>query len=355
MSDPQLRLDGQTWLSSLGFWGDLTWSKRLAGGCWDLSWSMAGQPPNFAPRALRSGASVELFEGPARRWYGTLTSPDYKAQTFTAQGTCRDAEHTISLDSAGVPTGAAKDAVLAAIARGALGWTYSSGGLNGMIYPGEDKNVYLNTLLDSVSADAAKYWGVDEDNTFYLRAPDADPTWDLVPDLVQIGVGDDDYFTHAYGRYATTTDTSGNLGGWQTATAASAPAVARWKRREVFVDLTPLGATNTTAATNVVAGRLARTGARMGYTNGFEVLSWQLLRNGVPANLTAVKPGQGVRLNGLLSDAGRLDFGLTTTITLDELTWAGPDRLTIKPLGLVARDVRSIIAGDTSDAVLMTK
>lgn len=335
-SPAQVRVGGDTWLTSLGWWGELTVTHRWPFGCWETTWQMALQPFE-RPRSLVRGASVELFHGPDRIWSGTLTDPNWDTGEFVAQGHCRPAETTQALTTLGESSSTPDAAIDAAIARGALNWVRPAS-LSSVPFAESDTTEQLNTvaaLLDAWSDEQSLRWAVDADRRVYAASDPTTPAWYVMPGSGVLGVADEDYVTDVYGRYRTPTGTF--------ATASAQDRSQGVGVREIGVDLTRLGRLSSMRAAAVCAGILAKTKARTGWTNGITVTPEQITTlGGVPAHPSLVVAGQVVRLQGLLDERG---FATSTDVVLGETVWnVTAGTLDLNPVGLAARDLASIVA-----------
>lgn len=337
----QLRVGGY-WLASVGAWGDLTWSTRRPGGCYEASWSM-DLPPDYRHPALERGKKVEVMDGMLPIWTGTLTEPDRSSQAWslTAEGLCREAEHYFAFDGSLNTVSTADTAVDNAITRG-LPWIRRDSIATFALVEG-DTTGGLNTvaaLLDAFSDRLSQRWEVDAAGVVTMTADRTTPTWHLTPGVASLGVADDEYASHVYGRF----QDSGNAGAYTTVVASDAAAAARWGHREYPADLTPLGPIPASRATSIVNGILAKGKGRPGYTNGLEVTSYELTNaGGNPADLSAVVAGQVVRAHGMFDDTQYLSGQPFLDMVLGEVSYTdGSETVNLTPLNTAPRTLAAI-------------
>lgn len=330
---------GSTWLTTIGPWGELKWSHSADGGCKEATWRM-DLPPTFAHPSLIRGKTVRIKVGPSNVWSGVLTEPDASdSWTFTALGLSALGADYLALDAAGNTTTTPDVAIDQAISRG-LPWTRPTSISTAPVVVG-DATAALNTVGDLLNAYATSVgvrWGVDGNGQVYKRADPTVPTWLLSPGAGRFGLADDEYASDLFIRYLS----SG--AGYATATVGDATARANFGRRERGVDATPLGLLTSTQAVAVGMGMVAKGSTRLGYTNGVTASKWQLTTpGGTPACLSDVKDGALVRMHGVLSEQGQpvpfVDF------VIGETSYeAGADVIGLNPVGLVARDLASVLS-----------
>lgn len=324
-------------------WGELEWSSVADGGCDAASWQM-DLPAAFSHPSLRRNKLVEVKAGPANLWAGVLTEPDADDDwTFTAQGLSRLAWNYLCFDSAGNTTSTPNTAIDQAIARG-LPWKRpNSISSSAFAATGDTDGLnYLGDLLDAWADKEGKRWGVNADGEVYAVADPTEPTYHLTPGSGRFGLADDEYASDLYLRYMT----SGAV--YATAHVGDAVAAANFGTKERRVDLTPMGIITSGTATSHGNGRLAKGAARQGYTNGVEPSRYQLTTpGGQPACLAFVKAGELARMFGVLDEQGQpvpyVDF------VIGEAKYqAGAQTIGLSPVGLVARDLESALAGDAA-------
>lgn len=338
MVDYQLKVGGW-WLSQVGAWSGLTWSHRNPGGCWEASWTMAGLPADFHHDALNRGRAVEVYAGAKRLWKGVLGEPDRESWQVVATGLAQEANNYLCLDGAGNATSVLDTAIDAAIARGlpwkrlaslhASAWSAAAAtdGLN-----------YLDQLLDGRLSTESNRWWVDADGVIGKRPDATTPMWQVTPGSAVLGVAGDEYASRAFARYLDSASST-----YKTETAADLVAEARWGRREVGIDLTPLGAISNTKAQSVVSNRLSKGAARPGWTNDLNPSAYELTNmGGTPAELGFVQAGQMVRLHGVLDP--RI-VATTLDVVIAESTYSVDDNaLTLRPMGRAVRTLADAMA-----------
>lgn len=341
------------WLDFITQSGDLEWTERADGGCDRASWRM-DLPEGFTDPALTRGAIVDLMMGPLPVFTGILAEPDRTDDgwVFHVDGLAKAADATVPIDGTDLTTNPHL-AVVNAIARGALpGWVYD-GSLpsTNLVEPESDKRYpYLKDLLDAVAAANGKRWGVGPGGRFYYESDPTEPMWAIMPDSGVMGVADDAYYSHIFGRYVTTwsdpTDgTEPRPISWAMAAASDLPAEVRWGRRERFIDFTET-ATNALATSRSIANMLTQAGARMGYTSGLELAAHQITNlGGTVAHLPLIHARQMARLHGVFDQWGGLQLGASHDFVIGEVRHrAGEGSVQVFPVGLVDRDLESILS-----------
>ena len=330
-------LIGGTWAKEIGPVGDFEWSERWPGGAWEASWRM-DLPANFDHPALRRGARVKVIEHGAVLGQFTLNEPDRAAWSFNAAGLAREGERYYALDGSGNQSSVPDTVVDAAIARG-LPWTkpttISTSPVNGTSSEGGLRKV--SDLLDMWAEENATRWGINADGEFYSAADPTAASWHFTPGQGQLGLADDEYASHLIGRYRDSAST------YATASVGDAAAAARWGRVEVPVDLTSLGIITGTRATDILTGMLAKGRARLGWTNGLEILPGQLLSGGgTAAHLPFVRAGQRAMLHGILD--AQLETRMSLSFVIGEARHRQDGSLFIAPVGLAARTLADVLS-----------
>lgn len=334
---------GGHWLAEIGPASAPAWTTTVDGGCGEASWQMT-LPATFRHPALRRGKLVEIRLGSANVWSGVLSEPEYgdNGWEFHATGLADQGDGYLCLDATGTPTTVPNTAVDQAIARG-LPWTRPTSvsavpfGNNGSDVETDNLN-YVTDLLDAYANSVSQRWGVNADGALYLKADDTAPTWHMTPGSGTFGLADDDYASHVYLRYYDANYTR------RVATVGDATAASLYGRQEYPVDGTNLGAISTATATSVANGLLAKGLARLGWTNTLEPTRYELTTTGgAQAYLPLVKAQQMVRLHGLTDEQGQpvpyVDFVIGST-NYD----AAENKLSIAPVGLVARTLSDVLA-----------
>lgn len=334
----QIRIDGH-WATEIAAWGDLSWVTQIRGGMHEITWSM-DVDTSFRHPALRTGALVEVFDGPSRIGSGPMNEPDMASGTFVARGLYRLAENFMALDGAGAPTSIPDTAIDRAILAG-LPWTRPAS-LSVFAFGANppDEPFRLSGLLDQFSDSSATYWSVNAAGQIRQGTPVATPTWYLQPGLTDLGLAEDDYASDLYGRRLVSGGT------FATTTRGDAVARAAFERREDYVDLTSLGVITVAQANAVLDGLLAKGRARPSFTDSIEVARSQLLTaDGVPADLSMVQAGQMVRSHGFYDDISFLNGATYLDWLIGETKYGdGSDVITLSPQGLAPRDLASVLS-----------
>lgn len=336
----ELRIGGR-WLSGIAPWGELKWSHRWPGGCWEASWQM-DLPVGANVDILQRRPLVEVMDGPVCRWRGTLTEPDRETWQLTALGLCRQAEHCLCFDGSLATTSIPNTAIDEGIARGILNWTRPASISSTAFSTASttDGLNYLTPLLDGWSQEEGKRWAVGADGAVRASVDPTTPTYSITPNVARLSLADDDYASHLYGRRMVTSTT------YQTHTRSDTGAAARWGSREFGVDLTGLGVITNVRAAAILEGMLAKGKARTGYTNRIEVAASQLLTmGGSPAHLPGMTAGPMVRLNGFFDDSRLLSGKNYVDIVIGETEYVdGEDAIVLAPVGLVDRSLSDVLA-----------
>lgn len=197
----QVVVDGQP-LSTIGAYGDLGWSSRWPGGCWEASWGLNVQKGWRHPK-LRRGAAVRIMYGGLPAWTGELGAFDWDTGQATASGLYRRSEHYKALvwDGADMVrtwdlAAAVDDAISphSLSARTAIGWrrdTFTTGSLK---TPGQEGEavMWLVDLIDLAMArgHGTPYLGADgrlRMMTAPFTGPSGLPLWQVRPHVVDVG------------------------------------------------------------------------------------------------------------------------------------------------------------------------
>lgn len=331
-----LNIDG-TWAQAIGPVGDLEWTERWPGGMWEASWRMH-LPVNADHPVLRRGARVKLVEHGAVIGQLTLNEPDRAEWAFTASGLAREGEGFMCLDGAGNASATPDTVIDAAIARG-LPWTRpaSIGAAVLANAEGLRPDRSLATLLDMWVEETSQRWAVNEHGEIYRASDPTTAAWHLTPGNGQLGLADDEYASHLVGRYQSA------AGVYSSVSVGDTAASDRWGRKEYGVDLTGLGVITGARATAILQGMLAKGRARLGWTNGVEVTPGQLrTAGGGRAHLRSVRAGHMVRLHGILD--AQLETRMSLSFVIGEANHRADGTLAITPVGLVARDLASVLS-----------
>lgn len=330
-------------MQTLGVVGEVSWSHRADGGCWDASWAMAGLAKSVAHPLLKRGDPVSITFGGWPVWRGLLDEPGASMESFTARGLSREAERFVSLDADGAPSTEPATAITEAIARG-LPWLYSGGAPVGI---DSDSAELLSQLLDLTTTAAAQRWGVDAFGVPYFRTDPTTPSLHAFPDTPVMGQADDEYVTHIYGRYVSAVSGTPPVPSeWDIAVAANELDAERWGTSERYVDLTGRGLLSSSVAAELVSGMLAKSGGRLALTERLEVDGLRLLDAGgghVP--LWSVQAGSMVRVHGAI-EPGQSATGETfLDFVIGETSYtAGDSWISLAPLGLAPRTLSDVLS-----------
>lgn len=337
---------GGIWLDSItSKWAHDSISWGFPEGDVACSWSM--QLGLTRPPALSDGAIVQAYLGPMPLWRGTLVAPDWSSaedgtMSFSAQGDAAGAYQVPALSASGMTTSRPQLAAAQAVARGEIGWLDTSSLPNtpytdptsspsGTVDETADLN-YLGTLLDAYAIENTQEWGVHNGIAYMYSRPTI-PTWYLDPAAGVLGTTQEALAAKLFGRYLDSG--SGTL---KTISVGSGSPVA-------LIDLTPSGAISATRATTKLNGMLAKTGAKVGWTNGFTVTTSQIRSGGgVHPHLglvgSSVATGTMARLHGTQDPRG-IDMGINVVIGTAE--WHPADgTLDLNPVDFAGADLGTL-------------
>lgn len=277
---------GGFWLKQVGGWADLRYTHEYPRGCSEASWTME---PDTRHQSLYSGALVEIFDGGQRIWRGRLNEPPSDGQ-FSANGSWSEASDVLALDGSGNATKVCDTAIDAAIARGAISWTRPAS-INssnwGVPATSADAPMKLLDLLDQSLAGNNRRWWIDPDGNIQTAAEVLDRPVLRVPHAAAgrgLTLADDNYYSHLTGRYFTASATYGTI------TVGNSSAATKWRRKEAWVDLSPMGVIVSAQATTELTQRLNLTGARMGFAENLNLGYGEITTlGGVPVPLSVVR------------------------------------------------------------------
>lgn len=324
-------------LSHLGYWGDAVMTHRFPYGSWELSWS-ADYPLGYRHPALVQGALVVAKVGPCKVWRGRLTDPDFGTMSFTAEGTIRQAETSLAFNLSGA-TGDLDDAIFFAAARGALSFGTLTNFGPEMEDVGSSLVPYVMDLIAAYGSRNSTNLVVNPDGLLYAIGDPASPGIKVEPADGELGLVDDNYWTSLTGIY------SPSAGTYALVTSIDNSQGAAW--REGAIDLTALGVMTEAQAQSALDGILAQGLARTGWSDPVEVVNGQIVNMGG----TSVEPwliarsmattGLMVRLTNMKDPRG---VTLHTDVILEETVWnTTSDSIVLKPRGLTARDLSSVV------------
>lgn len=377
MARAEVRIDGQ-WLRAYGrvsqlidtwLWRAKTFDGDPAGwsgcGAASLQWDAS---PDFASLA-RKGLRLEINEYGRNSWSGTVTAvtPGDGGLRIEAQGygalfeQWRAYETNASPPGGGLPI---KDSVIAnnaidhAVANRAFPISRAGVSISSTaVGTGEEQSRSMADLFDQTAKRDGKRWVADQLQIVSMASDPTTPIYMIRPGRDGYpGVADDQYVTHLYGRFAQHLDASGNVDVYGYVMAGSDEMAAQNQRREVEVDLTPLGViTSTTAQTNV-NGRFLLVGARMGWTEPIELDGTNLYRMGFgPASPLSLRAGVMLRIPNISDNKSTVTTRASIDLIAGKVTrYHDTGRAVVEPLGFAARDFQGQLAAaqapPTSDA-----
>lgn len=326
-------------LESIAAWGE---PEVIHGrnGPLEMTWEMA-LGPRERPHPLVRNARVELYDGPLLIWSGVLSQPDWDYLRFRAVGMARLAEGAECLNSGGGVTSKPNTAIDRAIVRKVVPWVRGHNfgdtpiagddGAAGVDDPDPGKLSELLALWELEQSDGGK-WHVAPSGLVTKVVEDVTkPLWSVLPGIAQVGASDDEVTDRVFLRYY-----SSSAGQYRT---ASYPATTPEGGVERRASITHLGPMTSTRATAIAEGmyRRAQEG-RVGFTNGIEVTSRQLIdRGGHFANLAQVLGGHPVLVQDTPDPRGS-SAGMDFVFVIDETRWRPAEGvIQLNPVGLVAR------------------
>lgn len=337
---------GGVWLHHIGYVGDLSYKTTWPGGFLTVSWRMS-LPVGYVHPALRAGSTVELFENGLSLGSARMAEPNREEWAFVADGMQLALQHCLALDALNEPSTNLTEAINAAAARG---WPVGVGvGVPNVELStlSEDKaqGNSLVQLLNAYCETTGERWTIDSASTISIAADPAegDVDWVLTPGVPAMATADDDYTTLVVVRYVDTV-TGTEPSGWAPALAGSTTSTTP---REKYEDITSLGLLTGAAASANAQAILDVNGARTGFSQGVEVLTYQITTlGGTPAHLPLVRAGQRVRHHGILSADGSLGTPSAREWVIGGTDYeAGSRTITLTPVGLAPRGLARVIKG----------
>lgn len=331
----QLRVGG-VWLRYVGAVAEHKSSRVWPHGSELLSWRM---DPRVSHRVLnRGGVLVEEFTGTRRTWLGKLTEPTADGE-YAARGLWSEAAGVYAVDSDFEATGSTTEAISEAIDRGALTWILPADTPE-IVWGTPTQPIKLVDLLDNAHTGASMRWWVDADGVFRTGYDPTVPNF-VVPRLVAgrgLTLAEDTYFSHLLGKYF---DSSA---GFPTVLVGDAAAAAEFGYQERVVDLTAMGVIDEAAAISELQGRLALTGARLGWAENLNLGYGQITNPGGRAvALSTPQAGHMVQLAGVRdrSRPGVPSPNTNIVIARDEYVVGAPTVL-LEPMGKAPRDYEAL-------------
>ncbi|WP_166390322.1 hypothetical protein [Nocardioides ochotonae] len=336
----EIYVDGEP-LTVLGYWGSPVLTDRCPYGSRELAWE-APYSLHYRHPVLRKGAEVVAQVGPSRRWLGRLAELDWEAGDFVAEGAVRQGETALAKGPDGRGSTDLDEVIELAYERGAITWTTREefGSLT-TDEVSESTNSVL-ALLDAHAAEEGVNLAVSVDGLLYTEPDPTEPKWMVTPGAGRLGVADEDYWTSLTGVFSPAPGTYDTV----TATDTTAGVLVR----EAAVDLTGRGYIGKAKAQQILDRLLAQGRVRNSWTNSITVTHGQVLSmGGTPVGLSVPRAGDRFHLAGLYDERGA---SASTEIVAEETVWdVAEGTLQIKPQGLAARDLASIV--ETMGGVLL--
>lgn len=338
------------WARQIAAFGEVEIEHAWPHGNESASWAF---PPGTSHKALHAGASVEIFDGGLRVWKGILQEPGLDG-AMKARGLWSEGLDALAIDSVARFTTNPDYAVNDGIARGALTWKTTRGGVQELPSAAisTDANVILSVsgLLDAWAAKEGKRWGIDPDGNLRHYADPTTPSWHVPHAAAGRGLtpADDDFATHLYGIY--------NIGGDERGlvTVGDADAQTAYGRRvERTVDLTNLGPIPASQATTALQNTLALAATRLRFADGLDLTHGQITTpGGAPAPLSQVRAGQVVRLHGVKDPRGVNGIRNYTDVLIGKSTFRTETQtLSIAPVNAAPRGLEGVNSGGAASGV----
>lgn len=315
---------------------DLTYSSVAPGSSDEASWTMDLRA-DFAHPALRRGRIIEIDIDGGLVWNGFLSQAGAGADGWSlqAEGAATVLGRRLALDGGGDTTATPNTA----IDRVGLPWKRPVS-LSATAFGDYENTEQLNTVGDLLSAWAeaeGKRWGVDLDWNVFATTDPTTPTLHMTPGAGTVGLADDDYASHIYLRYISSSTFLPT-----TAPASDADVAADYGIEEEVLDATEAGIFSSADAATIAAKVLAAGKPRLAWTGSVSPASRQLTRGGIPTFLPTVRAGIMVRLHGIPDPrTGELyvDFVVGKAVYA-----SGADSIELTPPELAARDLQAYLA-----------
>jgi len=160
-----------------------------------------------------------------------------------------------------------------------------------------------------------------------------------------LALAEDDFATYLIGRYLSTPETV------STITQGDPAAMALWGRKEVIVDLTPMGVITSSFALDQLNGRMALSAARLRFSEGLDLAHGQITTmGGAPAVLSQIRAGHRLRLQGVADKTRANSFAAYTDIVIGRVRYTdGSGRIAIDPVDLAARNLADVLKVATDE------
>jgi hypothetical protein len=326
------------YLSALAPWGELGWSNRWPGGCYQASWGLT-LPRGARHPLLHRGAFVQLMQGPVCRWCGQLGEPNWTDGLFTAYGLARAAGGFVALD--GALNSTTTPSVAAAYAVDA-GWpvTVDASVPTAALTTTTDQVLMLDRLLDASADEQGQRWSVRADAVLRMEPDPTAPTWQIRPAVADLSTAEDNYSSTVVVVYINTSGTYSKL------VHTDGAAVAEHGVWQKPVDFTAYGRMDATTAGNIAGGLLAKGRSELGWANGLTVTPSELMTiGGQPAAMTRVRAGQLVRVHARAGSLPGMAGRTYRDLVIEEDAHQNQsEEVGIKFLGTAARSDDEVVA-----------
>lgn len=329
-----VKLD-DVWLSTISAYGPVT-VEFAEHGSEAASWEV---PPTLRHPVLRGGSRVEVYDGGARIWVGTLIEPGSDGKC-AARGIWHQAASAPALDLSGAHSTIADDVLDGAASRGDISWNAATS-LSSTPFSEANGQLSIADILSGLASEVGMRWVVSPDYVLSMVVDPTKPSW-IVPHAVAgrgLTPAEDEFATHLVGTYLV------SAGVIAAETVGSEDAAAVFGRRAVPVDLMPLGFITAARANSILTGMFLRAGARMGWAEGLELSHGQVTNpGGVAAPLAQIQAGQMVRLAGTVDTSRPYLISSSTDIVIAKSRYTdGSGRIILEPQGYAPRTLGDVL------------
>jgi hypothetical protein len=337
------RLNGRTWATSIGVYGEVSYSENWLHGCESATWSMR---PRTRHRDLHPGATVQIYDAGQCVWTGVLDEPG-RDGVMRAAGWWTLGQGVHAINDVGTPIANPQASSHWARTRGAVPWSQYTVIHNADIGTAQ-AGTTLTQILDRMSELNNTPWRVDHTGELVVTAPPTTPRWAVLGAEGLSTWSRDEYVTHLNVTYLAA---GGVFTPFQRTTTESTAAATRFGHQERDLDLTIHGIMSLGTAQTMADTVLADTGPRMTYAEPLTLQPGQLQTfGGTPAGWAGVHSGQMVRLWGVPNrGVAATGYAAHTDIVIDRLERTATT-LTIAPPNLPPRNVSEVIAKMTQNA-----
>jgi hypothetical protein len=319
--------------------GEIEVTNEWPEGGTSLTFSML-LPPSERPPQVYTKASVDLMVGARAVWPGYLSEVDWAAGRFTAKGSITEGDSAPCLATDGRTTSVPNVAIDTAITRGEVTWRRPAS-ISAAAYSDGDETQKLNSVTDLLVAyqtEANKRIYVDPSRALRVASDPTAPTYHLLPGTDELSWATEAQADRLIGRYQSTPS-----GGYANVTVTAPGARAPYTVR--MIDMSRRGVLTAARAAAILNGVLVDV-ASGGWAGGFDVTGYQIA-GGPDLSEVAEAVGRGAMFRKLGQRdprPGRVPTGYIDFVCGQSVWRPLEDKITLTPIGTVARDVASILA-----------